>query len=867
MFMHSTQNLFKALFLSLLFCGNLISQDAFQRLYTTSDRDIVNLDVVSATGGGFYLLNASINPASTSGTLDMLMISKHDPKGSLVWSNEYTVDDINVMPEMRVTSINKLDKDTLVVTGAHFDSASGLYGDDRYIIKISPRNGELLTAQTVSSLDDAELNASTPLILNGFDSDYAYFASHSNGDTLGIQHIRFDSNDTILDQRAIYVVNQDQSLGSANLYDGTTTVDSNYIHVFTTDSDSTKAGLVEMTPEGTVAFSSQLSISPDSLTNARLTNLRVTSSPDSSTFMLAQFLYDDMDLAIERRASYLTKYDSLFQLQWVRFIGGGESFNSIYTNDLVYTSMNEIVVTGKYENGILGADFSVIFNDNGDLVRLWDYESDFSYQVLLGGSNYSEGSIDNMKDGGMVYTTTGFDLNEGSFSPIAIKMDMFGQALCQDTLEVEIVRDFALIEESLDLADSNFASVDTFDVTRSIYDGFTIPVLQLLDTFFCPQDPIMVTLDATIENASTYEWATGEITPTLFVDAEGEYSVTVTLEDKICYTLCDTSTITQRDFPEATIDAQFFGECEVDSIFLSVGSNNPIVDLAWSTGDSTNRTITVFDAGLYSVSITDDCGNLAIAEINISDEIISGSPSILDIVPSGRTCDGVILTPIIIGNTDGLTYSWSQGGSTEEVILVNENGSYTLTVENACGNSDSFTVEVDNLLDLSVEIFPEGECSDLSLTAQVGFNSFVGSVEYLWNDGSTSNVLDGLNSAGVYTVTVTDDCGTTAEASYTVADSLAFPDMFFPGPGAENPINQSFGAHITCPEFFEGTNFLIEVFNRFGNKVFEATDISTRWDGTYSGDFVPRDVYMYQWSYDNPDGERILGEGTVTAHR
>ena len=274
------------------------------------------------------------------------------------------------------------------------------------------------------------------------------------------------------------------------------------------------------------------------------------------------------------------------------------------------------------------------------------------------------------------------------------------------------------------------------------------------------------------------------------VTEEGEYSVTVTFDTKVCYTLCDTSSITQRDFPEATIDAQFFTSCAIDSFNLIAGSNNPLTGFVWSTGDSLNRVITGQEFGEYSVTVTDFCDNTAEASIEVNQ-----------------------IEPLA--------------------------------------------------LDVSIAEF--GECEDKALQVNITPGTSLGVLEYMWNTGDTGSILSNIESGGTYAVTVTDDCSSDVD-SLVLAEAFEFPNIFFPN-NPEHDVNQSFGPYLDCPDFFEGQNYSLEVYSRFGNKMFETNNINERWNGVNDGDFAPRDVYMYQWSYMLSDGTEVNGEGTVTLYR
>jgi len=90
--------------------------------------------------------------------------------------------------------------------------------------------------------------------------------------------------------------------------------------------------------------------------------------------------------------------------------------------------------------------------------------------------------------------------------------------------------------------------------------------------------------------------------------------------------------------------------------------------------------------------------------------------------------------------------------------------------------------------------------------------------------------------------------------------SLYMPTAFTPD---ADGINDQFGA--------KGINvrdFHLEVFNRWGEKIFESTDINTHWDGTYQGSSAQQGSYVYNvTAYDLETNENISSAGTVALLR
>lgn len=86
--------------------------------------------------------------------------------------------------------------------------------------------------------------------------------------------------------------------------------------------------------------------------------------------------------------------------------------------------------------------------------------------------------------------------------------------------------------------------------------------------------------------------------------------------------------------------------------------------------------------------------------------------------------------------------------------------------------------------------------------------------------------------------------------------TIYIPNAFNPG-GDFNKIFMPKGM------FFNNENYSIEIFNRFGEKIFESTDPSIGWDGNDA----PLGIYVYKIKYGNPDNKLIVLDGVLTLIR
>ena len=85
--------------------------------------------------------------------------------------------------------------------------------------------------------------------------------------------------------------------------------------------------------------------------------------------------------------------------------------------------------------------------------------------------------------------------------------------------------------------------------------------------------------------------------------------------------------------------------------------------------------------------------------------------------------------------------------------------------------------------------------------------------------------------------------------------SLYIPNSFTPnGDG----MNETFGA------YGESVNgYTMQVFDRWGELVFESSGINNKWDGSYKGKMAPQGSYVYKITAQGPDGRIAAKKGTV----
>ena len=90
------------------------------------------------------------------------------------------------------------------------------------------------------------------------------------------------------------------------------------------------------------------------------------------------------------------------------------------------------------------------------------------------------------------------------------------------------------------------------------------------------------------------------------------------------------------------------------------------------------------------------------------------------------------------------------------------------------------------------------------------------------------------------------------------------PNVFTPNNDGQN---DEFKPMATCPV----ENYQLQIFDRWGNRGFETTDVSIGWDGTFRGSVVATGVYVWRVQYEglNERGavETTIKTGDVTILR
>ena len=295
-----------------------------------------------------------------------------------------------------------------------------------------------------------------------------------------------------------------------------------------------------------------------------------------------------------------------------------------------------------------------------------------------------------------------------------------------------------------------------------------------------------------------------------------------------------------------------------------------------------NYLITGLSSGLIEVLVTDNVGCEIIDTVEIDDtEVTFANFTAVDSAGCGPFL--AQFTNLSLG--ENLSYFWSFGNgqtSTEEnpSVTFDVGGPYdvTLTVTNAFGCTSTM-VETGYIVSYASPnaAFTIGGSGIDYYSGLVEFiNNSVNAQFYTWDFGHFSNGSTEVNptyyypqwTEGDYIVTLiaTDTNGCSDQAQLLISSSetvrLNVPNTVTID---DNGLNELFFPVFS--NFEEIMNFKLEIFNRWGELIFETKDIQGGWNGTYNGVAVQSGTYTWKVTYKDLEGFDYQSVGHINVLR
>lgn len=311
-------------------------------------------------------------------------------------------------------------------------------------------------------------------------------------------------------------------------------------------------------------------------------------------------------------------------------------------------------------------------------------------------------------------------------------------------------------------------------------------------------------------NGATFNAATGEVCWTPTSAQIGTYFITIGATDQACNIAGKSTQTLQVDIVSGTQPLVFDTVIVTDESCSSENDGEIQINVTGGVGPFTyeivyingaipvtisqngNNTFTALSDNTYFLSVIDQGdGNNTINDTVV---INAGVPLAISATASGATCFGACTgnaTLSVFTNAGSPTYLWSSGETTQNATSLCA-GVNSVTVTKAlCERVTSVTITENTQININIDSIHDVSCNGLSdgeifITPTGGSGVFT---TYSWSNGSAIQDPSGL-SAGVYTVTVTDNIGCQDSISATVAEP--------------NPITVTTSS--TNPLCFGGTN-------------------------------------------------------------
>jgi gliding motility-associated-like protein len=440
--------------------------------------------------------------------------------------------------------------------------------------------------------------------------------------------------------------------------------------------------------------------------------------------------------------------------------------------------------------------------------------------------------------------------------------------------------------------------VDTFGcvgvLTKNSYIRPTIPYPGFSFTpTLCNNDSVLFTNTSTGSDM-TYVWNYGDGSPgevdvspfhTYFTNADTStlMSVMLTVTDS---NGCDSS-ITQDltiSIPVAYFGADsLIGSCPPHLVTFSDSSSTDVVNWTWSFGDNSstsnledpNHTYTSVGNFNVSLLVENDVG--CFDTLTIQPMITVNGPSgDFSSVTTPFTCFKEVVFESNTINTDSIYFIFGDGGANNGDTVNHayaSPGNYTvvMTMSDATGCSVNFigNHNVGSEAILSNHYHQGEECTGLPFVFHNYSSSDSPIVSWLWEFGDGESVLNTTNVPAEHiftqggemtsylTVTSTNGCKDVSSKPIIIPESINVYNVFTPN---NDGLNDVFEVE-TCSVLA----YDIQIFDRWGIRVFDSKDKLIHWDGKRNGGKQAENgTYFYRINATSSFGTKFKKKGSIT---
>lgn len=436
-------------------------------------------------------------------------------------------------------------------------------------------------------------------------------------------------------------------------------------------------------------------------------------------------------------------------------------------------------------------------------------------------------------------------------------------------------------EYILTVTENGCTDIDTVQVTV-----YATPSASFTATaFICENQLATITYTGHNTSSATYNWNFGsgniisgnnEGPYEIEYTNEGSYVVTLSVIENGCTSATENNTIVMY---VAEIDAgEDISICLGDAAQLNA---NGAVNYSWSPATRLNDTN--ISNPLASPNITTTYFVTGV-DANGCEDSDSVTVTILPVPTANFTVTNVCEDEIIIIEdlatpTGSITYNWNFGNgnnSSENVPIhiYNNAGIYIITQVVSLGNCKDTASNTITIYPKPTIRFSANKLTGIvDSTANISFFYEGDSVATLtWNFGdgnfsSATNPIHIFSDTGVFTISLSAITQYGCENEFIKANYITIyekpilfiPNAFSPNGDGVNDVFYIYGSGI------KEINF--RIFDRWGELVFETSELNIGWDGTFKGKMVNQGVYVYEAVVITNTLEQRKLKGSITLFR
>ncbi len=299
------------------------------------------------------------------------------------------------------------------------------------------------------------------------------------------------------------------------------------------------------------------------------------------------------------------------------------------------------------------------------------------------------------------------------------------------------------------------------------------------------------------------------------------------------------------------------------TIFLSSTQQNPLFGFPNKGATDFDLTLTVMSASGCSLTFTKSF-NINIPDLTLINDVFS--------ICAGQS---VALNP---NGNPAWTYQWSPATGLDNPNLANPTATpsgqteYTVQVSNGtCTAKKLVKIFVTPGSSLTVTATPDtiliGESSQLFASSALGASNWSWVSDPSLSDDKIRNPLAMPTVTTTYFVSATGNNGCPATGSVIVVvrnPTCEEPFVFLPTAFSPNGDGANDSLVVYGQDVLE---LSLVIYDRWGEKVFEAKSIAEAWDGTFKGKKLPPDSYAYRLHVKCAGGRESIRQGNITLVR